>query len=210
MQKEYILPLAITQVDSTFACVAGLTNQNAWIRPEPVYIEDIRSGFFRYEHLTEILYNQTNAPEARKEDKSICRENLYELNIKHDNNVCSRIKKILDKSLDTIFDNERTVGIVKIEITDITYGKTLGGKKNFRIIFIDSKREHNLIIADYYLKHEIQQQLVNDELPKQSKINFITKYSNMEIFLTVSLTKPTPFPGPYNGCHAIAAGFHHY
>ena len=160
--------------------------------------------------VTEIHYNSLSDRTSRREDKAMLRENLSNSNIQRDNNVRSRINKILDQSLDSIFISDRTVGIIKIKIKDITYGKSLGGKKNFRMIFKDSSKEHNLIIGDYFLKQEIRQQLINDELLQQQKKYIINKYSAAEIFLTVSLTKPTPFPGPYNGCHAIAAGFHFY
>lgn len=156
MIKENILPLAITQVDLTFACVAGITDQNEWIRPKPVYVSDIESQIFKYAHVTEIHCNSLNDRTLRREDKAIFRENLSDPNIQQDNNVRLRINKILDQSLDSIFMSDRTVGIIKIKIKDITYGKSLGGKKNFRIIFNDLSKERNLIIGDYFLKQELK------------------------------------------------------
>lgn len=210
MGIDNILPLAITQVDSSLACVAGITDSNEWIRPEPIYVSDIKNGLFKYEYTTKITYEKLNVVDARKEDKRLWGAKNQYFRPKYDKNFKSRIYTVLDESLENIFCSGRSVGIIKINIKDITYGRTLGGKKNFRLIFTNNNKEYNFIVRDYFFVQEMQKELINGRLQEKYKKNIITKYSISEVFLTVSLTKPTSFSGPYNGCHAIAAGIHCY
>lgn len=210
MEKVSILPLAITEIDETNVCVCGPTLQGVWIRPEPLYTNDL-NAFFEYGSFSEFMVTDSTSAEQRPEDRDLVRNFPIKIIKKLEQN---EFKNIIDNNLDASVDlamaDQRSAGILKVSVIDIHYGRTLGGKKNIRIIFKDlSGIKHNFIVADRDFKRIVLSSLNQlGEFTCEIK-NKLLNFLGEEIFFTISLTKAIKeYPGPFRGCHALIAGVH--
>lgn len=212
MMKD-ILPLAIADVDDTFSCVAGITTDCEWIRPEPIYKTDLSlNSQIDFEHITKFEL-ENNEAGRRMEDRRLLlpRHFTIENEVNHVDKE-KIIKRICDISVDAVFDSGRTAAIFKVKVKDIQFGRTFGAGRKIRIIFEDATgKECNFIVVDKKFKEWFLDRYIDEtQTIIQSKKSLIFKALQGEhSYFAVTLSgKKGDFPGTYHGCHPLISGIH--
>ena len=215
MKKVNLLPLAITEVDDVEACVCGLNEKQEWIRLENVYVSDINKeeeSKFRYGHVTEMYVTESTAEDRRIEDKHLLRNEGFAVLSSMDKAQLHEIlKKNKDLSVEEGLSKNRSACLIKPAVLSICYGRTLGGKKNIRIIFKDEVGdEYNFIVVDREFKKFITEKLAaNNTLDLKIAEDIRDMLNSSDTYFTITLTKAVKnYPGQYRGCHALIAGIH--
>lgn len=214
IQNEEIIPLAICNLPDNQVCVAALNNNGQWIRPCPVYQTDIVEGaLFNYLQKTILLLKPLTDSNKRLEDRAFFRDSIRVEKMKQEW-VHAHILKYLDQSVEDVFERGRSAGIVCPIVKDLTYKRGLGGKKNIRISFEDGiGKLHNFIVVENRFKTRILEEVdFDDNLEEEVRLQFLRELQNDDVYFTITLmTKnSTTFPGPYDGCHPLISGIHHF
>lgn len=213
MIKKSILPLAISDVDETYSCVAGVSKELEWLRPEPIFKNDlIDNNKIDFEHFT-IFELESNQPADRIEDRRIGNKRF----IKQDEEITNVEKEIIfqkinEPSVDNVFNNGKTAGLFKVKVIDIKYGRTFGSGYKIRIIFKDLKEdEFNFMVVDKKFKEWFLNRFVNAEhsINQAEKEILLEELCNGNTYFAITLSSnKTNFPGSYSGCHALISGIH--
>lgn len=209
-------PLAITEIDEERVCVAGITEDGLWVRPEPLFRDDILEGedsAFSYQVLTEVTLTDSTATERRIEDYDIVRAfPIIRVKKASDEEWAALLRNHCDNSVNDIFGKNRSIGLIRPRILDIGYRRSIGGGRRVRIKFSDtSNTVFDLVVADRQFRNWVISKInERGELEPSIRDEILNKWSKCEVYFSVGLTRKTTvnFPGPYGGCHALVVGVH--
>ncbi|VVB51070.1 Uncharacterised protein [uncultured archaeon] len=147
--------LAIARPEKKVVCVAGINDKGEWIRPQRIFENDIAAGKFKLFGITNIHVDSWIGKTIRCEDRFLIREigklpNLIGEIPKSE--IQQFLEMHLDKSVDSVFMNERTLGLIKPQqIIKIT-----GDTTKIWISFRDSTRKQfNCSVRDDLFYHII-------------------------------------------------------
>ena len=208
-----ILPLAIADVDDTYACVAGISSEYEWIRPESIYRSDLTGDAeINFDNIT-YFELENNTATRRPEDRRLGRERFFRKGRKADSTEKQKLfEKVCAESVDDVFQNGRTAGLFKVNVKDILFGRTFGAGRKIRIIFEDQTgKEFNFIVVDKKFKEWFLEHFVCDGrnvIPSKKDI-LLRKLQGDYSFFAITLSdRKGDFPGTYDGCHALISGIH--
>lgn len=213
MIEKEILPLAIADVDDTYSCVAGISLENEWLRPEPIYRSDLMNNSeIDFDHITRFEL-KNNEVGRRLEDRALFEEHHFtKEKVMNSLEKEKLFKKICEPSVDNVFQNGKTAGLFHVNVKDIQFGRSFGAGRKIRIIFEDQTgKEFNFIVVDKKFKEWFLNIFVS-----KSKTIIITKKELLlkelqgeHSYFAVTLSdNKGNFPGTYNGCHALISGVH--
>lgn len=202
-----ITPLAITRVDEQSGCVAGLTEQGLWIRPQPVSLNALVKPPYQfcYEKIVTLTLNKKNNDNTRTEDYTLIDIAATNQQKTKFNSVIKQalIERFLDLNVTTAFTKLRSVGIIRATIHDLYYKRATGGRTFLRMKFSDiTGKIYDWIVPEINLNHAVKQSSSPNEL-----VDRLSKLPH--IYLTIGLTLPNNrFPGKFRGCHPLVVGLH--
>lgn len=195
-----LIPLAVTFDADGGACVAGLDTGGAWIRPEPVRVEEVGPerpyAFFQP---VRIGLGPSAEPDARPEDRTVSSPPQPVGEILGAPAREQLLKNTADPTVTEAFANERSAGLVRAEVCRVYGRRSTGGRSFLRLEFTDdSGTEYDWIVRDWRAVRQFPNP-VDGPLPDLPG----------HCFLAVGLTKPNGrFPGRFRGCHPLVVGVH--
>ncbi len=202
-----ILPLAVTMSDDKNACVAGINKHKDWIRPGPIDCEHIENALYSYQYWNQLTLIKDDSISARPEDhiiKSVSEDNHEAVTEK---SKLQLIKVIEDDCAIDSFSKNRSVGIINVNVHNLYWKRSTGGRRFLRLCFTDSTLESfdwivpELRIGEYADQFKIKES--NEITP------LLQNLKSTEVYLTIGLTKPNNrFPGKFRGCHPLIVGVH--
>jgi hypothetical protein len=208
-----ILPLAIADVDDIYACVAGISLEYEWLRPESIYQSDlIGDTEIDFDHITKFAL-ESNQAGRRLEDRELGKKRYFKKGREMDSIEKEKIfQKIGDPSVDDVFLNGKTAGLFRVNVKDIQFGRTFGAGRKIRIIFEDQTgKEFNLIVVDKKFKEWFLDYFISDVkiiIPSKKEL-LIEELKGDHSYFAITLSdNKGNFPSTYNGCHALISGVH--
>lgn len=213
MIMKAILPLAIADVDDTYACVAGISLEHEWLRPESIYKSDlIGDTEIDFDHITKFEL-ESNQAGRRLEDRALGKERYFKKDREMDSVEKEKLfQKMGDPSVDDVFLNGKTAGLFRVNVTDIQFGRTFGAGRKIRITFEDQTgKEFNFIVVDKKFKEWFLDHFVSDVktiIPSKKELLLEELQGEHSYFAVTLSDNKGNFPGTYNGCHALISGIH--
>lgn len=209
-----LLPLAITQVDSTYGCVAGMTPDGRWLRPEPVYVADVADVEPRYIFGRPVHFRlaPSRRTDPRPEDRE-CVEWLPAVHAVSDWEI-SRLETWLSSHCDANvaagFSGMRSAALIEATPQHIEVLCTTRQRLLVRLTFRDAAEEsHAWIVPDFAFSQTVTAILhgVPDKTERATRL--VEYLGSTRMFLAITLTKPLGHArGAIRGCQPLVSGVH--
>ena len=135
------LPLAITRAEGRYACIGAVGEDGGWLRPEPIYVEDVESPDtnYVYFHWTAARLKASTADDARPEDRDLDREGEGPqlLSALTEDERLRFLIGHADEDVASAFAGERSLGLVEVEVKNFYVKRSTGGRSFVRGEFAD-------------------------------------------------------------------------
>jgi hypothetical protein len=208
------LPLAITRVDETYGCIGAVTEDGSWVRPEPIYLEELESpdSIYRYFYWTAAYLKASTAVDLRPEDRDLSQTDdepqlLFAL---PDTQRLHFLLKHTDANVEAAFGAQRSLGLIETCVKRFYVKRSTGGKSFVRGEFIDATGEvFDWIIPEIAFGRIVWPYVAEGVLTPSFSERLSDTFAHVRTFFTVGLTKPNfRFPGKFRNCHPLIVGIH--
>ncbi|MEU6021895.1 hypothetical protein [Micromonospora sp. NPDC047134] len=201
-----LVPLAVTLAEGEGACVAGLTDDGSWLRPEPVTAaqvtgEDPVYDFFR---VVTLDLGAGTEPDARPEDRAVLADPRPGAFVPQARRA-ALLRRYTDATVEEAFGGERSAGLVEVRPLRLHHRRATGGRTFLRLTFVDAcDTEYDWIVRDVRMLRDFATAADPDDVAPA-----LAGPDAPALFLAVGLTKPNGrFPGRFRGCHPLVVGVH--
>jgi len=209
-----LLPLAITRVDAHCGCVGAITDDGAWVRPEPVMIGDVVAGDspYRYARWTDALLAPSKAANPRPEDRAL---------IAADRSPAPGPRlprtewlpfmvRYLDADVASAFAGQRSLGLVEIAARRLYVGCSTAGRRFVRVEFSDAAGAiYDWIVPDLRFTAGFWALIQSGTSEDDTSSRLLARLTAERTFFAIGLTTPNDrFPGKFRGCHPLVVGVH--
>lgn len=208
------LPLAITRAEGRYACIGAVGEDGGWLRPEPIYVEDVESPDTKYIyfHWTAACLKASTADDARPEDRDLDkeREGPRLLSALTEEERLHFLLRHADDDVASAFAGERSLGLVEVDVKNFYVKRSTGGRSFVRGEFADRMgRVYDWIIPEIAFGRVVRPH-INDSVLEPSFVErLLLAFGRVRTFFTVGLTKPNfRFPGKFRNCHPLIVGIH--
>ncbi|HEU4582847.1 MAG TPA: hypothetical protein VFS67_31530 [Polyangiaceae bacterium] len=204
-------PLAITRADGSSGCVAAVTPEGGFVRPEPVTVDDVdpRFGIYRYGVWFRAGLVASAQPDARPEDMRLTSApraagELSEFE------VWSLLERAAAPSVEQALAAPASIGVVRARIVRVHVTASVGQRFFLRLSFVDQAAEaYDWIVPEVAFGALAWPHVRGTELDAAFAQRFLGLCAGGQVFLTLGLTKPNHrFPGRFGGCHPLVVGVH--
>lgn len=208
------LPLAITRSDETYGCIGAIAEDSSWVRPEPIYLEDVErpDSSYRYFYWTSARLNPSTADEMRPEDRDLSEtDGTPKLGSPlPDMERLPFLLKHADANVAAAFVEQRSLGLVEVCVECLYVKRSTGGKFFIRGQFSDSIGErHDWIIPEIAFGRVVWPHVVDGVLTASFAELLHETFQKARTFFAIGLTKPNfRFPGKFRNCHPLIVGIH--
>jgi hypothetical protein len=207
--RHTLVPLAVTLAEGGDACVAGLTADGAWLRPEPVTAGQVSGAdpayaFFRS---VSLVLAPSAEPDARSEDRAVVSGPWPGVPLVGSARS-ELLRKHADADVEEAFRGERSTGLVAARPTRLRHRRATGGRTFLRLTFTDaSGTGYDWIVRDVRLLHDPA--FAAGVADPDDVAPALAGPHAPPLYLAVGLTKPNGrFPGRFRGCHPLVVGVH--
>lgn len=195
------VPLAVTLDTEGGACVAGVTAEGRWLRPEPVTAAQVAGtdpGYVMHRPVRLVLGPATGDG-ARPEDRAAGGAPRRAGPPAGPAGRAALLAAVADPDVATAFAGGRSAGLVAVRPLGFRHQRSTGGRTFLRMEFTDSTGEHfDWIVRDLRLL---------DAGP--GEVALPTGPEAPVLYAAVGLTHPNHrFPGRFRGCHPLVVGLH--
>lgn len=213
-QPYKFLPLAITRAEGRDACIGAVAADGGWVRPEPIYLEDVErpDSSYRYFHWTEAYLTASSAEDARPEDRDLSKVDtgpqlgsaLPEME------RLPFLVKHADADVGAAFAGQRSLGLVEVSVKSFYVKRATGGRTFIRGEFSDATGEvYDWIVPEIEFGRVVWPYVKEGALAPAFAGQLVETFGRVRTFLTVGLTKPNfRFPGKFRDCHPLIVGIH--
>ena len=208
------LPLAITRAEGREACIGALAGDGSWVRPEPIYLEDVErsDSSYRYFHWTEAYLGASTAEQSRPEDRDLSREDAGPqlVSALPETERLPFLVKHADANVDAAFAEERSLGLIEVCVKGFYVKRATGGRSFIRGQFSDSTGEvYDWIIPEIEFGRVVWPRVAEGLLAPDCAERLVEIFTRVRTFFTIGLTKPNfRFPGKFRDCHPLIVGIH--
>lgn len=206
-----ILPLAITRFGDGNGCVGGLADNGTWIRPLPM-TEELLTGPqkpFSYKNFTRVRLAPRRDGQ-RIEDRDMVSFPSLGSEVSEEDRA-RILARNSDENVEAVFEaTDRTLGIVEVQIENVSIRRFTGRRKILRCTFLDTKGErYDWMVPEIRLNYYVAN-YGDDTLRNQRAMQISDWLQRIElIYAVIGLTTPNErFPGRYRGCHPLIVGLH--
>ncbi|MET0622393.1 MAG: hypothetical protein ABW250_05385 [Pyrinomonadaceae bacterium] len=209
-----LLPLAITRAEGRYGCIGAVGEDGGWLRPEPIYVEDVESpdGSYRYFHWTEAHLTASSADDARPEDRDLCEEAAAPrlLSAVPEEARLPFLAGHADEDVASAFAGGRSLGLVEVGVKNFYVKRATGGRSFVRGEFSDRTGEvYDWIIPEIAFGRVVRPHVDEGVLEPAFVERLLLTFGRARTFFTVGLTKPNfRFPGKFRDCHPLVVGIH--
>lgn len=213
-QLSRFLPLAITRADGRYACIGAVGEDGRWLRPEPIYLEDVEGedGNYRYFYWTAAHLKASTAEEMRPEDRDLSRIEAEPqlLSALPETERLPFLVKHADADVDAAFAGQRSLGLIEVCVKRFYVKRATGGRSFIRGEFSDAAGEvYDWIIPEIDFGRVVSPYIDNGMLRQAFAEHLVEAFGRARTFFTVGLTKPNfRFPGKFRDCHPLIVGIH--
>ena len=213
-QPSRFLPLAITRADGRYACIGAVGEDDQWVRPEPIYLEDVESpeSSYRYFYWTAAHLKPSTAEEMRPEDRDLSRADSEPqlLSAVPQTERLPFLVKHADADVSAAFAGERSLGLVEVCVKGFYVKRATGGRSFVRGAFSDAAGElYDWIIPEIDFGRVVSPYITDGMLSPAFAGRLLEIFGCVRAFFTVGLTKPNfRFPGKFRDCHPLIVGIH--
>ncbi|MFF8960030.1 hypothetical protein [Streptomyces sp. NPDC014894] len=213
-----LVPLAVTLDTDGGACVAGVTPERRWIRPEPVTAAQVTGGDPVYAMHRPVLLalGAPTGPRARPEDRSVhgaprpARPPLAPAE------RTGLLADVADPDIATAFAGGRSAGLVAVRPLRYHRRRATGGRTFLRLEFTDASGElFDWIVRDVRLLGDGDDGPIRvtpdpgDPGGGDPAAALPAGTGAPLLYAAVGLTHPNDrFPGRFRGCHPLVVGLH--
>jgi len=207
------LPLAITRVGNDEACVAGVTEDGLWIRPEPVSLDQVQRepAAYDYSRWSVVDLAESIAEDHRWEDRTVLNpETVCIAGSVTSAERATMLARYTDADVSSALEGQRTVGLIRVTLHLVYAKRATGGRVFLRGAFTDSAgKDYDWIIPELAFARLARPFVVDGQLKPAFAERFRDALSRVPTFFTVGLTKREHrFPGRFKGCHPLVVGIH--
>jgi hypothetical protein len=208
------LPLAITRADGRYACVGAIAEDGSWMRPEPIYLEDVESpnSSYRYFYWTAAHLKASTAEEVRPEDRDLSRVDAEPqlVSALPETERLPFLVKHADADVPAAFAGQRSLGLIEVCVKRFYVKRSTGGRSFIRGEFSDAMGEvYDWIIPEIDFGRVVSPYITAGILRPAFAEHLIETFGRVRTFFTVGLTKPNfRFPGKFHDCHPLIVGIH--
>jgi hypothetical protein len=213
-QLSKFLPLAITRAEGRYACIGAVGEDGRWVRPEPIYLEDVESpdSNYRYFYWTEAHLKPSTAEEMRPEDRDLSRADSEPrlLSAVAETERLPFLVEHADADVSAAFAGERSLGLVEVSVRSFYVKRATGGRSFVRGEFSDAAGEiYDWIIPEIDFGRIVAPYIADGMLSPVFAELLLETFGRVRAFFTVGLTKPNfRFPGKFRDCHPLIVGIH--
>lgn len=208
------LPLAITRADARNGCVGAVTESGQWVRPEPIYVEDLErpDTRYRYFHWTSAYLKPSTAEQVRPEDRDISPAEgkpqlLFAL---PESERLAFLLQHADANVEAALAGQRSLGLVEVSVKSFYIRQSTGGRSFVRGQFSDASGEgFDWIVPEIEFGRVVWPHVVEGAFSRALDARLSETFARVRTFFTVGLTKPNfRFPGKFRNCHPLIVGIH--
>ncbi len=201
-----LVPLAVTLADGEAACVAGLSDDGAWLRPEPIAAGQVTGDDPVYDFFRPVGLDLAPSvePDARPEDRAVVTGPHPGASVPAPQRA-ALLRAHADHTVEDAFRGERSTGLVQVRPLRLRHRRATGGRTFLRLTFTDaSGTEYDWIVRDVRLLRDLAPGADADDLAPA-----LAGPQAPALYLAIGLTKPNGrFPGRFRGCHPLVVGVH--
>ncbi len=213
-QLHRFLPLAITRVDGTYGCIGAVTEDGSWVRPEPIYVEELESpeSVYRYFYWTAAYLQASTAAKMRPEDRDLSQVDAEPqlLSPLPDTQRLRFLLEHADANVEVAFGGQRSLGLIEASVKRFYIKRSTGGRSFIRGEFIDATGEvFDWIIPEIAFGRIVWPHVTEGVLTPSFARRLSETFEHVRTFFTVGLTTPNfRFPGKFHNCHPLIVGIH--
>jgi len=214
VEDVVMLPLAITRIDSTSGCAAGLTEEGRWIRPEPVLLDDVagEDPYYVYGRPVHCRIGPSESLDRRPEDRALL-ERLTTPDVVTNWQGAALetwLAAHCDAAASASFACGRSVGLIRAQLDRLAVFPSTRGRHLVKLAFVDEQGERNEWIVPCLPFSTFAIATLRDEgKPEEVAQHMIRCLRDTKVFLTLVLTKPrTNSLGTIRGCQPLVSGVH--
>jgi len=207
------LPLAITRADDGTGCVAAVTSEDAWLRPQPVMASDVTGPRRRYRyghwHVAEVA--SAAEADARPEDHALMSDVRLTDEVVDEGALHDLLQRLCDADVTQALGGARSMGLVRARPRRVYAKRSLAKKVFLRVVFEDARGdEMDWIVPEVRFNDEARPHLdAQEQLDDAWTSQLMARWQRAETFFLLGLTKPNHrFPGRFRGCHPLVVGIH--
>ena len=214
-EEVVLLPLVITQVDATFGCVSGLTQDGRWLRPEPVYLDDVagENPYYAYGRPVHCRLGRSSCADHRPEDRALL-ERLPPINEVfngHDAAFEAWLSGHCDVDAAASFAGERSVGLIRAVPKGLSLLQWTRGRYLVRLEFSDtSGQQYQWVVSDLPFC-ALAISMLRDAQDRGALARRMVEHLHAtRFFLSLVLTKPVNSSRRdlIRGCQPLVGGVH--
>jgi hypothetical protein len=209
-----LVPMAITRADSTHGCVAALSADGEWLRPEPVFTNILEGpdSIFSYRRFVRCHLGPSRFSDCRPEDRQLLAgpDLIPVARPLDDEEWFAWCKKHCDPGVSACFTGERSIGLIEA-MPERIYLKRSTQKRLFvRMVFRDASGAiYDWIVPEIRFSRLGFTVFCDDTFLSEPGALFLQRLRAARVFLCIGLTKPNNWlPGMFRGCHPLVVGVH--
>lgn len=208
------MPLAITRAEGGYGCVGAVAEDGGWLRPEPIYVEDLEGhdSSYRYFHWTEARLKASSETDARPEDRDLDRTEAGPrlLSAMPEEERLPFLVSHADGDVDAAFAGERSLGLIEVSVKNFYVKRATGGRSFVRGEFSNGVGDvYDWIIPEIAFGRLVQPHINEGVLEPAFVERLLAVFGRARTFFAIGLTKPNfRFPGKFRDCHPLIVGIH--
>ncbi len=195
------VPLAVTLDGAGGACVAGVTAEGRWLRPEPVTAAQVAGPdpVYAVHHPVRLPLGPATGDGARPEDRAAAGAPRRAGPPAEPARRAALLAAVADPDVATAFAGGRSAGLVAVRPLGYRHQRSTGGRTFLRLEFTDNTGERfDWIVRDVRLLDAGPGEIALPAGPEAPLL-----------YAAVGLTHPNHrFPGRFRGCHPLVVGLH--
>lgn len=195
------VPLAVTLDGAGGACVAGVTAEGRWLRPEPVTAAQVAGPdpVYAVHHPVRLPLGPATGDGARPEDRAAGGAPRRAGPPAEPARRAALLAAVADPDVATAFAGGRSAGLVAVRPLGYRHQRSTGGRTFLRLEFTDNTGERfDWIVRDVRLLDAGPGEIALPAGPEAPLL-----------YAAVGLTHPNHrFPGRFRGCHPLVVGLH--
>lgn len=208
-----LVPLAVTLDTEGGACVAGVTAQGRWLRPEPVTAAEVTGAdpVYTMHRPVRLDLGPATGGDARPEDRAVRGTPRRAGPFAGPDERAALLAAVADPDVATAFADGRSAGLVAVRPLRYRRQRSTGGRTFLRLEFTDRTGERfDWIVRDVRLLLDNDLRLPpNGDADGRDPGTLPAGPGAPELFAAVGLTHPNHrFPGRFRGCHPLVVGLH--
>lgn len=217
--KEIVTVLAVSQMDKDKVGVVGINEKGKWIRALHLYkgdlVDEEGKNIIKPFSQTELYFFRDGREWARSEDRLVFLDELRKplvVNELNNDEQKQFLDMYLDDSIASIFNNHRTIGIIKPIIDQVEFGwSSLRNDHVARFRFRDNKGEkYDFLCTEYSWRNYWINFMRSEPRNYASQLLEMNwKLNDNDTYFVVGLTENFPeMPGPFKGRWPMILGVH--